>query len=257
MGCGGGYGITAIVLAIAIPGCSAGIRPAQSAVHVDAETLAAELEDAYRTSSPEKLATFLQTWHDSLPPKDIKEITDPMERELYSIFQSVFKPFDLNTLITVGGWDYAEVSEMYRRVRYIIVQDSVRLQVDDKAECIVRDFRPALDLDEVDILYLTPTYREALIAFLETDDTPGLIDVDKSLRRIQFLGQFVCVRPGHWSGWDLETPPTIDLVTFNETASKATISFSIRSIISHHGSADMERTPDGWLVSQSGIVAIE
>jgi len=252
MGWRGGHGITAIVLAMAISGCSARINPAQSAAHVTAETLAAELEEAYRMSSPERLAAFLRKWHDSLPPKDVKEIKDPMERELYSIFQSLFRPFDLNTV--AGGEGYADVSEMYRRVTYIIVQNSVRLQVEDSPEQIVTDFRPAFDLDEVDRLYLTPTYRQALVAFLEADDTLGAIDVDKSIRRIRFLEPFVRVMPGHWSGWDIESPPTVDSVALNGAATKATVFFSIHSA---HGCAAMERTPDRWHVSDTGIYAIE
>ncbi|MHB8865469.1 MAG: hypothetical protein ACYC6N_24070 [Pirellulaceae bacterium] len=224
----------------------------QSRAQVGTKSLAAELEDAYDTASAEKLGAFFQRWHDSVGPKAIGEVKDPVEKELYALFHDWYNPFALNTI--AGGEGYAEVGEAYARAKYILVQESVRVKIGESPERTITDFRPDITFDHVAVLHLTPAYRAALVAFLEADDTAGRVDVERSILRVQFLRQYVRLRPGHWSGWDLETPPTVNLVTWEHANTTAIVSFSI---LSDHGVASLERGTDGWHVTEAGIVAVE
>ena len=247
-------GIGAFILATAIIGCGERQQQPQATVapHADAKLLASELEDAFRTSSAEKLASFLRKWHDWVPPRDLEEINDPLERELYSVFKDFFNPFALNTI--AGGEGYADVIETYERAKYIIVQNTLRFQVGETGTRTITDFRPAVTFANADVLYLTPAYREALVAFLEADNTSDGIDVDSTVERVQFLNRYVGFHIAHWSGWDLATPPTVELIQLNETNTMADVTFSV---LSDGGVTAMERTGDEWQITDTGIYWIQ
>jgi len=265
-----GYEIAVFIVATATIGCRAQPPPTRQtgersnrphtherqqqhqatvASNVDSELLAAQLEDAFSTSSTEKLADFFRRWHNSIRPKDIKEINDPLERELYSVFQHFFKPFGLNTIAGCAG--YNDVIEIHESAKYVIVQDTLRFQVGETTIRTVTDFRPPVTFDSVDVLYLTPTYREALVAFLEADEN----DVDESLKRFQFLITHAFVFPAHWGlGWYLTTSPTVSLVELNETTTRAVVH---SSVLSDGLITVMERTADGWQMTDTGIFYIQ
>ena len=249
-----GCGIGAFILATAIVGCGERQQQPQATVapHADAKLLASELEDAFRTSSAEKLASFLRKWRDWVPPRDVEEINDPLERELYSVFQDFFNPFGLNTI--AGSEGYTDVIETCERAKYIIVQNTLRFQVGETTTRTITDFRPAVTFDNADVLYLTPAYCEALVAFLEADNTSDAIDVDSTFERVQFLNRYVSVHVGHWSEWELATPPTVELIQLNETTTMANVTFSI---LSDGGVTAMERTGEGWQITDTGIYWIQ
>lgn len=245
--------ISAFLLAVATFGCQVKQPQSQATVGSDADPklLAAKLEDAYRASSPEMLAAFFENWHHSVRPANVKEIHDPLERELYSLFQSFFKPSGLNAI--AGGNGYGDVVETYERVEYVILQNTLHFRLGQRAseeESSVTNFRPPVKSANHRVLYLTPCYREALVAFLDADDTSGAYGVDNTLKRVRFLDRFVSVSPGHWSGWDLLTPPTVDLVELDQTTTEAKVHFTI---LSDGGVTSMKRTPDGWQIVDTGI----
>lgn len=214
-----------------------------------AAKLAAQLEDAYRSSSPAKLATFLDTWHDSVEPVDIEEIDDSLERELYALFLEFYSPSGLNAI--AGGTGYADVVKQIEGSNYIVVQNSLSYRLEERdtdEENTVNDFRPHVVSPKRRVLYLTSPYREALTTFLENDD------VSASVERLRFLRTFLLANLGHWEGWELLTPPTVELVELDRTKGEARVSFMI---LSDGGITIMRRTPDGWQMEETGIVFVQ
>jgi hypothetical protein len=211
--------------------------------------LAAQLEDAFRSSSRKELVAFLDTWHDSARPVDIEDIDDLLERELYLLFLDFYDPSNLNTI--AGGTGYADVVTEIEGSKYIVVQNSLRYRLEEQdadEENTVHEFRPHVVYRKHRVLYLTSPYSEALRMFLETDD------VSASVERILFLRTLVLVGPGHWNGWELLTPPTVDCVELDRTKGQAKVSFMIHS---GRGITIMTRTANGWRVEETGILYIK
>lgn len=213
-------------------------------------TLAAELEEAYRTKSADRLAAFFRRWHDSVRPANLETIKDPVEREVYALYRSFFSPFALDK---IAGRPIAQPS--YKGVQYVLVQTSLEFRVgrvDPEQWRTLADFRPPVQFPNAEVLYLTPTYEKALVTFLEVSNTreTSKAQGDEALRRLEFLAPFVQVTIGHWSGWDLLTAPSVLDVELTEDLTEADVAFAL---IWEGGKTVMRRGPDGWKIEKSGV----
>jgi hypothetical protein len=245
------------VVALLLLGCGTSRPQSQPANARDADPklLALQLEEAYRLSSQEALSTFCQQWHDTAQTTNTEDIHDPVERELYLLFQEFFDPSGLNAL--VGNNDFSSVIEEYSGTKYVIVQNSIRYQIGedvDAEKITISDFRPAVNVGNRRVLYLTQPYHDALVAFLGAGNPRGTLDVEEEVeenrKRLGFLAKHVKVVWNH-GFWDILTPPSVDLVELDQTSKEAKVHFAIGS---EGGTATMQRTAEGWHIVSSRLI---
>ncbi len=222
------FGVTIVVLSNAFialgcgekrhaPATNAGAR-SKGTERVDvrdtsaaAETLAAQLEEAYRLSSDDLLAAFFRRWHESVRPVDVDEVTDPSERELHALYLAFFRPNSLDEMAGHFLQDSDETyDDTYRDVDYLIVPTSLHYRVDGGEEQTLTDFRPRVQFENTEVVFLTPAYRKALESFLDGDSRRDAASDSEELdartsdvvQRLEFLNRNVKVTIGHWEGWD-------------------------------------------------------
>lgn len=222
-----------------------------------AAELAAVLEKAYAASSSEQLEAFFQKWHDSFAPRNLSTITDPLEKELYDVYRAFFDPFHPSR---PGGSRW--LSEFYSGVRYVIVQNSMTYETDQKGrEHEITDFRPPLKFKNAEVLFLTPAYREALIRFLGTEHDPmGTGNLmaparasGESRKRLEFIKPYVRILHGHWFGWHVCTHPMVGRVAFNADRTRATMGVVRRY---QGGFAELKKKQGRWTVEKVQMTVI-
>jgi len=126
----------------------------------------------------------------------------------------------------------------------------------------ISDFRPPLNLDKSKVLYLTPEYKSAINDFLGAEATElgegNIMNPSRpkgtSAERYSMLRPFIPILHGHDSGWNIETNPTVDLITFNKSLTKAIVQF----IVGYQGGeATLIRSNSGWVIKESKTTWIE
>jgi len=220
--------------------------------------LVAVLEKAYAASSSEQLLAFFQKWHDSYEPCNLATITDPVEKEVYRVYRAFYDPFDLSRL---GGSELPR--DFYQGFRYVIVQDSLTYETEPNGQKHkITEFRPPLEFENVDVLYLTPAYSEALTRFLGSKHLPMATGnlmaparaKGESRKRLEFLGQYVKILHGHWSGWHLCTHPAVGGIRLDADRTRASVGYRVRY---KGGSADLQKKQGRWKIEEARITWIE
>ena len=199
------------------------------------------LETAFQASSDEERARFFTNWHDSIQPKPLSEIHDPLERDLYTLYAAFFDPFALDVLV-----GYESEDDIRLPYEYLVLQDSVDYcigEVTPEQGHTLIDFRPKVSIEGHEAVFLTPVYREAIETFLNRD-----MD-DRDIQRYKFLQPMMWMFPGHGPfSWELLTPPSISSVVFNADRTEAVVDFYL---VAEAGTARMERNGDGWILIDS------
>lgn len=209
---------------------------------VTAADLAAQLETAFQASSEAQLDQFFDDWHVSLRAKPLDEITDPVERDLYSLYKGFFKPYELDRLT-----GYESGHEPEKKWNILVLQDSIRYCIGEdlpEQSWTLTEFRPQIQFPNTKSVFLTPAYRDAIELFLNRD-----MEGD-DIQRYRFLTTKISVFPGHWWSWELLTAPSALSVTFNEERTEAEITFCL---ISDGGAAKFKRRGDEWILVDSRL----
>ena len=192
------------------------------------------LETAFRASSEEDRARFFADWHDSVRPKPLSEIHDPLERDLYSLYAAFFVPVALDVL--AGSEDAGATYDC------LVLPDSIKYCIGgltpEQGHTLI-DFRPQVSIEGHETVFLTSLYREAIETFLDRD-----MD-DRDIQRYAFLRPMMWIFPGHGRYWELLSPPSVFSVAFNEDRSEAVIHYYA---ISEAGTARMRRNGDDWIL---------
>jgi hypothetical protein len=254
-----------VILAFVALGCGGKRRPPVTAEHEhgSAGSLAAQLEDAYRSASDDQLAAFFRHWHESVQPTHLESVQDPLERELYALYLAFFRPFNLDELMGQFLQDSEETyNNRYDNAKYLVVPTKLRFRVGNGSEDTLRDFRPDVQVPRIPVVFLTPEYQEALVRFLEGRthvrdvDTANVSDdsLDDWFERFQFVNRQITIMPGHWDGWDLLSYPIVILVELNDEMTEAYISWSEFSLF---GMTVMHRESDRWVLKDSGVVGMQ
>lgn len=209
---------------------------------VTAADLAAQLETAFQASSEAQLDQFFDDWHASLRAKPLDEITDPVERDLYSLYKAFFNPYELDRLT-----GYESGHEPEKEWDILVLQDSIRYCIgEDLPEQFwtLTEFRPQVRFPNTKSVFLTPVYRDAIEMFLDRD-----MEGD-DIQRYRFLKTKISIFPGHWWCWELLTAPSVLSVEFNEERTQAEVFFCL---ISEGGAAKFKRQGDEWILVDSGL----
>jgi len=178
-------------------------------------TLLQTLETAFLESSDEKRAQFLAEWHDSIQPKPLSEIHDPLQRDLYTLYTAFFNSYAFGFLPRCDPEEDPLLAN-----ECLVLQGSIDYCLGEFAPDNIRtliDFRPQISIEGHETVFFTPVYREAIEASMERN-----ID-DEVMQRYKFLRPKMWIFPGHGPYWELLTPPAVSLIVFNEDRTEAVI----------------------------------
>lgn len=218
-----------VFLLIFITACKSAPRAQnrQLPLNTDSTLLAAYQQHAYPA-----LQTFLDSWAAEMPAVTTAQLDrlPEAEKQVYDIFKAFYHPENINSM---GGSEWGD--SLYDHVRYYILQDDIDYTVAGK-EYTLHHFRPRLDNDSLKTLVLTARYDTMLNRFLGNEHSslgegsimsPAAAQKESALRQ-QFLQHFVMIWYGHWGGyWQLYSYPVINRITFDNSFSSATASFTM------------------------------
>lgn len=240
--------------------------------HCTATQLADKLEQTYTANG--RFDQFFQEWNKRSPskPRSFIQQNDTIQA-VYSIFQTVYQPFDL---LELGDWEWG--NKLNAKCRYVAVQNMVyyailplsqwevlaidldwgTLKIDS-----IEDFRPPVAVNKRKVLYLYEEYAEALHIFLGKQEFPfpthesTLVPFrtkKESQKRHLTVRTYLPILPGHWTGWHFSSGPHIDIIVFDPTLTKAKVGFRVGY---EGGVALLEKKGTTWVIKESKAVWIE
>ncbi len=232
------------------------------------------LEKAYTANSLKLYNLFLQKWQsDSAPIKSLDSLKT-VEKDVYAIFTDFYNPFKLNR-IGKGEWG----DQLYYDLHYVIIQniiyynvfktDSLNYDVyqinDDIIEKRGRisNFRPNITFTQAKILFLLPSYKDAISKFLGSENLPpgsgNIMSPAKtkgeSTKKLQFLNQKLRIFLGHnGRRWYIETHPNISHIDFNKDKSLAKVYYRL---VYQGGEATYKKINGKWKFINAKLTWIE
>ncbi len=225
------------------------------------DSLLISIENTYRNDSKKELVDFLDNWNKSVIYKKESSLESELERDIYNIYNELFKPNFINTVCK----DYFK-NTFYDNLKYYIIQPKVRYhieqeiteEIDVDSLPVVWDFRPQLKFDNAKVLYLTSNYEKTLIEFLKEEHTKtgdgNLMNPsqakDESYKRYKFLNSHLQIQHGHWGNyWHFATHPEIEIISFDANRETAIVGYRIEYSF---WDAEFIKENDSW-----SIVSIE
>ncbi len=249
--------------------CTRVFNPDEEISHLSQEEL---LGIAYQEKSVDKLNAFFERWQAEISPITDSEYNNlmPVEKEIYKIHKTIFKPNDENMIRSVNGPSISikgkSIIIIQDRFGYII-DDSLRSLMDLRSQDTIHypivNFRPNMNIPDYSVVYLTRKYETILDNFLGEEFGPfGEGSVmnpshprGESKLRHQFLELVVRIIPGHWGGyWHFATHPAIGYITINSELTRALLDYRAgwggRSI-------ELYREGEDWVVGKTGYIWME
>ncbi len=234
------------------------------------------LESAYLEPETDLLDRFFSDWEEEVPPLRDEERSslDETQRAVYEIFEVFYTPDQISRI-----GDSEVGPDIYSQYPYYVVQNSIDFTVfdrliwgsewaygDEEPKPIqggeIKDFRPRVKGSDKRSVFLSPAYEQALFAFLGYDLSPvdegrfmqAPFPKGESKKRADFLGKKVRVLAGHWGGWQIATHPYVNRIELNQDLTEAKVEFSL---VYEGGEARLQRTEDGWRMTDSRLTWIQ
>lgn len=229
-----------------------------------------QLEKAYQTKDTIAALAVFKFWNESITQDfPSSSFNNDTIHAIYSIFRELYKPFDL---LTIGNWEWG--NKLNSGCKYAIVQGTISWSIgssdsltdDDagrKSVQTLNDFRPPLNLDKQQILFLKPAYEQAINQFLGTKSTKlgegGIMNPSfpkgESEKRYWFIRPIIPVLHGHWGGyWHIATHPEISKIILNRKLTRALVIFRVGY---QGGEARLLKNENHWEISTSKATWIE
>ncbi len=201
------------------------------------------LEEAFDEGSQTQLTEFIETWAFVIHATDCDEFDDLSAevQEAHLLYHDYFDPFDLTKYHGFGGLGSGR--------EYLVAPGSMSVKVEGGDWVEYEDFRPALDIPETTVLYLTPRYRQILQTFLDED-----LEWEEVYDRYEFLERQLPIRSGHWGGWHLLTYPSVYGIYFDADLTEGWASFRIGF---EGGYSILVRDWWSWLLAETHYTWIE
>jgi hypothetical protein len=215
---------------------------------VEVESLTEMLETAYKDDDTDLLLDFFVQWQNAYAPRNKEEIASQSEivQAAYEIYGEFYTPFDLER---IGESEWGP--DIYEYVQFVVIQSELAVETPEMETAeVIRDFRPDLELEGAEALYLSQEYRQVLEGFLSEADHGR----EELISRLEFLNQFIRIYPGHWGGWHLETHPLVSSITLDSELTKAIVYFRL---IYQGGEAQFRKRDGQWKMIDSKLTWIE
>ncbi|MFI1771530.1 hypothetical protein [Thalassobellus citreus] len=190
----------------------------------DSELIKNKLVSAYNKSCKDCLKDILDNWKNEFEPSTV--IPDSLQ-DIYDVYKEMYSPWALER-ISNSEWG----NDIYKDISYYIIQDSINY--DDKFReqsnnefNTITEFRPKINNDTINTLYLNEDYEDAINCFLGTYEFIAHTQEEKQLR-YEFLNNYLQFFHGHWGNhWYLETHPEIYKMSFNKSKDSVQVFFRI------------------------------
>lgn len=229
-----------------------------------------KLEFSFTKMKPDSFAQIFIDWNRIIKPNTIDFINQSETiYAVYNVFKEFYKPHEL---LKLGDWEWG--NDLNANCKYVVIQNKIFYSVsptfylknfDWEKSTIdsIDNFRPPINLDANEVLYLTNDYADAINQFLAAESktfgegsskNPARTE-GESQRRYEILRSHIPILRGHWGGyWHLETHPEIRIIIFNKTLNKAKIYFRVGY---QGGEATLKKRDNGWTIMNSKATWIE
>ncbi|MDL2227912.1 hypothetical protein LJC25_02345 [Bacteroidales bacterium OttesenSCG-928-K03] len=216
-----------------------------------ADALHKKLETAFQSSSTSNLEQFFINWNKTISSNTVQ---NDFVETIYEVYKEFYSPFDLTKL---GDWEWG--NSLNSNSKYAVVQNKIYYAIVEKDVFdtwnnleeldSINDFRPTLNLEKSEILYLLPEYEKALNLFLGTETNDG------NWKRYEFIRPYIPILHGHWGGyWHLSTHPEVSLILLDTSKSVAKILFRVGY---QGGETILEKNNNKWIITESRATWIE
>lgn len=229
-----------------------------------------KFEFCYTKLYSDSFGQIFEDWNRTIKPNsdDFIHKNDTI-KSLYDVYKEFYEPFDL---LKIGDWEWG--NSLNSNCKYVIIQNKIFYSVlpndifDDfnweksTIDSIV-NFRPPINIDRNNVLYLTHEYEDAINRFLGTESTEfgeGNImnpsgPAAESLKRYEVIRSYIPILHGHWGGyWILETHPDVSIMIFNKSLTKVQIHYRVGY---QGGEAILEKSGKDWTIKSSRATWIE
>jgi len=213
------------------------------------------LERAYKKNDLKRLHKFFEQWRGELRPFSEIESTalSDTTQKLVDLFAAFYQPFQLS------NYNSDLDDTFYKGIQYAVVQNTLTYSfidsIDMKSEIIppkryfywtypsrplkrkISPFRPDLNLEGIEILYLSKFYLDIILEFLGENNfippMPGESDTnyekEKEYRKKrQFLNNYIKITTAHMGGGsNLLTFPVASRIYFTKDLKQAVISYQV------------------------------
>jgi hypothetical protein len=221
-----------------------------------------QLEKAFKSDSPEKMAHFFDNWKKELPARSTEEINklNDTVRNIYQVFHEFYNP-----LVSVRGNEYG-------RVKYYLVQNNISYAIVDtldkdmlmhkefervakmwhisadsviklfkaedrqvlkhvhfrwpepKVKTLVSDFRPSVKFSTPKAVSLTSSYVTLLQKFLNNKNATAA----EAQKRLTFLNSYILTWYGHEHVyWQFHSYPIVNSIVFDTTLENALVYYQL------------------------------
>lgn len=190
----------------------------------NSELIKERLLNAYSESCESCLKDILNTWQSEIKPK--ANIPDSIQL-VYDVYKEFYSPWALERMSN-SEWG----NGIYKDLAYYIIQDSIGYDNNFRGDFIeeikiVKEFRPEINNDTINLLYLNKDYADAINCFLGTYEFIPHTKEEKQLR-YAFLKNYLQFFHGHWGNhWHLETHPKISRMSFNTSKDSVQVFFRL------------------------------
>ena len=244
-------------------------------INLAAKELCAKLEAFYQSSSTNDLERFLRDWNKTIPSNTVEFIKqNDIVEAIFDIYAVLFKPLDT---IYVSGFKKDSDLQVtpFREVlncKYVAVQNKIYYRIVEKEEkfreltemeireCYgicdsINDFRPPLNFEKVQVLYLLPEYLEAFDMFLGVSMVRGKLNTnpltsekDDWSKRDDFIRPYIPINRGHWmAGPEITTTPYVSCIYFDKNITNAIVDFYHRW---WGYMAVLKKEANGWTIAE-------
>jgi hypothetical protein len=199
----------------------------------------------------DSLTDFFDNWNKDIPANSPNFINqNDTIREVFSIFKTIYNPFDL---LKIGNWEGG--IKLNSKCKYVAIQNSIYYSVlrsdiskrstANNSRLLVTNFRPVVNIDDTRIVYLTKEYKGAIDNCLGTEE---------SVKRHRMLWPFIPIRRGHSVGWNIETSPNVECITLNKSLNTAYVEYSVGY---EGGEATLVKSNGDWVIKESHTTWIQ
>ena len=230
------------------------------------EQISEDLEFGYNNMEPELIENIFSEWQKTVKSNTAEYINqNETIAAIYNVFATFYKPKDL---MKIGNWVCA--NDINLNCKYIVIQNQLlysivnsnninEIELINSRKELINNFRPPVNIENKNILYLTDEYEESIIDFLEIGSAG--IEADGILKRpgtqgktnvkMELLRSYIPIQYDYLGGnLHFETYPFVNRIVLNKSLTKAKIDFCVGF---QSGETLLQKVGNSWIIEESKI----
>jgi hypothetical protein len=231
-----------------------------------AKQISEDLEFAYKQMEPELIEDVFTEWQKTVKSNTTEFINqNETISAIYIVFNTLYKP---NDLLKIGNW--ACINDINLNCKYVVIQNQLlytivnsnninEIELINSRKELISNFRPPINTEFKNVLYLTDEYEESINDFLGIESTGieagGIMKPSgtqgKNNKKCELLRSYIPVLHDYWGrNWHFETYPYVNRIIFNKSITKAKIDFYVGF---QSGEATLQKVGKSWIIKESKI----